>query len=297
MSTEALGTLTPSEQAYFENGGDTAIDSGVPETEEPANTEAAAEVEQPTNETNEGDKPEGEKPVKTVPLAALHEERQRARELRERTRQLEEQMRIGNERLQQLARMAQGQQPQLPALDQDPVTNIHTRLSQIEQMTAQQVQAQQAEVQRQAAMQHLQSELNVQESEYRQINPDYDNAVKFLGEVEVRSLMALGYPQAQAAQMVHNQFGAMAWQLRQAGQDIPSRVYALAEARGYAKAKPVSAQEKLNTAQRGVQASRSLGSGGQVKNNLDLAALASMPADEFDALTKDDKAWRRLMGG
>lgn len=296
MSTEALGTLDASEQAYFDNGGETPIENGAPEGGDPANTEETTNDAQATHEN--GDHPEGEKPVKTVPLAALHEERQKAREMRERVRALEEQTRIGNERLQQLAMLARGQQqPQLPAIDQDPVTNINVRLSQIEQMAAHQARAQQEAAQRQAAMNELQATLGEQEREYRQANPDYDNAVRFLGESEIRSLMALGYPQEMASQMVHNQFGAMAWQLRQAGQDIPSRVYALAQARGYSQSKPVSAQDKLNAAQRGVQASKSLGSGGQARANLDLAALASMPADEFAELTKDDKAWRRLMGG
>lgn len=294
MSTEALGTLDASEQAYFENGGETPIEEGSTSTNEAEQTTATDQgSEQPEHKTEETSKE-----PKTVPLAALHEERQRRREQAERLRALEEQTRVGNERLQQLAAMVtQRQQPQIPEFEQDPATNMNARLAQIEQMAQQQVRAQQEQAQRQAAMNHLQAELSAQEQEYRQVNPDYDNAVKYLGEVEVRSLMALGYSQQAASQMVQNQFGAMAWELRRQGQDVPSRVYEFAKARGYAQAPAVSPQDKISTAQKGVQASRTLGSGGQVKSNLDLAALASMPADEFDALTKDPKAWRALMGG
>lgn len=299
MSTEALPSLDAGEQAYFDNQGDQPIEeTTAPEaaTSEPVETSQEAPVEAGQGE---------EKPTKTVPLAALHEERAKAREMRQRMQQLEEQTRLGNERLQQLAMAVQQRaqpQPEIPAFEVDPATNLHTRLQQTEAALAQQSQAlmqqrqaQQQEYARQQAIQELTRDVAQQEAEYVAQTPDYHKALEHLKTAEVQALMALGYDQQSAMQVMQQNIMGMAWQMRQQGTSIPERVYALAKARGYSP-QTVTAQQKLQTTQRGVAASRSLGNGGGVTNNLSLEALANLPADEFADLVKDDKAWRKLMG-
>lgn len=290
MSTEALGSLDASEQAYFENQGATEIEPQEPTAETPAEEptgEAAAEPEKGEPQSKE---------QKTVPLAALHEERQRNREMRQRMQALEEQTRIGNERLQQLFQARQPQ-PQIPAFEQDPATNLHTRLTGIEQFAMQQHQQQQAQAQRARTIEMLQQETAAQEAEYREINPEYDKAVEFLTAQEAQSLQAMGYPPAQIAPMLQNKLAGLAWELRQSGRNVPDTVYKLAQSRGFRNAPAMTAQQKMQQTQKGVAAAKSLGSSGGAGNGLSLAALAEMPAEEFAELTKDDKAWRKLMGG
>ncbi len=303
MSNEALGSLDAGEQAHF----DTAGEAELPESTgaEEAQQEEQEGGEQAESQEGAEQQEQTTKTEKTVPLAALHEERQRNREMRERQKALEEQVRIGNERMQQLFAMAQrGQQPQVPAFDQDPATNLHARLSQIEQYAQQtasqqqaEVQRHQAEAQRQAAIQELHRDLDSQEQEYRQVNPDYDNATKFLIEQESKSLQAMGYAPQAINQIIQNQLGSLAWELRAAGRSVPESVYALAQARGYQKQGGITPQQRIQGLQKGTAAAKSLGSSGAAAGKLDLAALAAMPASDFAELTKDDKAWRQLMGG
>lgn len=300
MSTEALPSLDAGEQAYFDNQGDQPIE----ETTTAPEAETSETVENTAEETTEATTAE-EKPTKTVPLAALHEERAKTREMRQRQQQMEEQIRIGNERLQQLAAAMQQRlqpQPEIPAFEVDPAANLHTRLQQTEAVLAQQRQVmlhqqqlQAEEAARQAAIQDLKRDVAQQEAEYTQQAPDYLKALEHLQKAEIQALMAIGAPQHEAVATVQRNFGAMAWELRQRGQSVPERVYALAKARGY-NPQAVTTQQRMQTTQRGVAASRSLGNGGAVTNNLSLETLANLPADEFATLVSDDKAWRKLMG-
>lgn len=299
MSTEALPSLDAGEQAYFENQGDQPI-------EETTATEAAnTDTEANTPEVTQDEVPTEEKPAKTVPLAALHEERNKIREMRQRQQQMEEQLRIGNERLQQLAAVMQQRaqpQPEIPAFEVDPATNLHTRQQQTEAFIAQQqrAMAEQRHMQEQAqardaALRELTRDVTQQEAEYVSQTPDYHKALDHLKTAEIQALMALGHDQQTAANVVQQNIIGMAWQLRQQGASIPDRVYALAKARGY-NPQAVTAQQRMQTTQRGVAASRSLGNGGQVTQNLSLETLANLPAEDFAELVKDDKAWRKLMG-
>ena len=297
MNDEAIGSLDASEQAYFDNGGEEAQ---TPATEQAESAQQTV-VEETTQEA--GQEVEQPKQTKTVPLAALHEERAKAKEMRQKLQQLEEQTRIGNERLQQLAmamqQRAMQQQPPIPDFEQDPATNLHARLQQTEarqQELAQYAAMQRQEAERQAAIQDLTRHVTRQEAEYAAQNPDYHQALEHLKTAEINALVALGHDQHTAAQIITQNVGSMAWQLRQQGESIPEKVYALAKARGY-NPQQVTSQQKMQNVQRGVSAAKSLGNGGKVSTNLSLEALASLPSDEFATLVSDDKAWRKLMGG
>jgi len=288
MSDNTESTATASEQAYFETQGEEPI----AET-----TEEVVETEQETAPVEEHVE---EKPQKTVPLAALHEERQRIKELRRELDQTKEITRVGNERLNQLmAALQQSQQPQIPDVQTDPVSNFDMRLRQQQQIIEQQNQwlarQQQEQAQRQQYEQ-LHSYVNQQERGYVSQKPDYFEAVNHLKQADTRALMALGNDEQTAAQMVQSHFTQLAAQMANQGVNLPERIYALAQAKGYTP-KANEGQQRIQTAQRGVAASRSLGSGAGTTNNLTIEALASMPADEFAEATKDPKVFRRLMGG
>lgn len=300
MENEAIGTLDAGEQAYFESSGEAEISS---EIEQPSQdglpeTEQSNELEQVVDEERELQP----KQQKTVPLAALHEERAKAKEMRQRLQQLEEQTRIGNERLQMLAAAIQQKnnpQPEIPDFDKDPATHLYERLERTEanqRHIAQYALSQQQEAARQAAIHDLMQEVSRQEAEYAEKTPDYRDALEHLKSSEISALMAIGHDQQSATQIIHNQFGSIAWELRQRGESIPEKVYALAKARGY-NPQQVTNQQKMQTLQKGVSAAKSLGTGGKVSSNLSLESLASLPAADFAELVKDERAWRRLMGG
>ena len=297
MNDEVIGSLDASEQAYFENGGE--------ESQTPADDQQEPAPQAAEENSNQDAEQDAEQPkqTKTVPLAALHEERAKAKEMRQKLQQLEEQTRVGNERLRQLAAFVQQRsaqaQPQIPEFEQDPATNLHARLQQTEarqQELAQIAISQQQEAARQAAINDLKREVARQEAEYAAKAPDYHQALEHLKTAEINALVAIGYDENTAVEVITQNFGSMAWQLRQQGESIPEKVYALARARGY-NPQQVTSQQKMQTVQRGVSAAKSLGNGGKVSTNLSLESLANLPSEEFAQLVSDDKAWRKLMGG
>lgn len=292
MSEQAPVTADAAEQAFYEEAA--AADPVAEEGANGAEPEVAAEPEPQEQEQ--------EKVQKVVPLAALHEERAKAKRMRDELNALHEQTRVGNERLNQLYQaMQQAQAQKLPDLEADPVNNLDMRQRAIEQALQQQNQVlahTQAERQREAAIAQLTNHVSAQEREYVAQAPDYHKALEHLKSTEVRALVALGHDEQQAAAIVHNNFGSMAWQMAQRGENIPERVYELAKARGYTnQTVNPQGQQRIATAQKGVAASKSLGSGAGTTNNLTLESLASLPAEEFAEMTKDPKVWRRMMGG
>ena len=292
MSDTTESTAVASEQAYFETQGEEPIQESAERPEQ--------QEEQASEETQQA---EPEKHQKTVPLAALHEERQRIKQLRAELDQTKEITRVGNERLNQLlAAIQQQQQPQIPDVQTDPVTNFDLRLRQQQALIEQQNQilAQaQAERAQQAQLAQLHTYVSTQERQFVAEKPDYLDAVAHLKQADQRALIALGHDEHAAAQMVHAHFTQLAAQLAQQGVNLPERIYALAQAKGYTprSAESNQGQQRIQTAQRGVAASRSIGSGAGTVNNLTLEALANMPAEEFAAATKDPAVFRRLMGG
>lgn len=296
MSENASETAVASEQAYFETQGEAPLS----ESESTEAENAEQQGEQPQGEqAQESEAPE--KPQKTVPLAALHEARAKEREAKQRIEQLERNFAEGNARLNQLMQaLQQPQQPQIPDRDTDPVNHFAAvqamQQRQIEQQN-QFIAQQQAERAQQAHIQQLQHIVSTQEQEFSAQKPDYFDAVAHLRDVDVRALMvAGGYDQATATQIAQQHFMQLADALARQGANLPERVYAIAQAKGYAPKAPETNQ-RLDVAKKGVAASRSLGNGAGTTNNLTLETLASMPAEDFAEATKDPRVFRRLMGG
>lgn len=288
MSEQTLPTLDASEEAFFE------ADAASEVSESTEQVEAVTESQETPQE--------GEKqPQKTVPLAALHEERAKAKEMRQKLAQLEEQTRVGNERMNQLMQgLQQRQQPQLPDVNTDPIVNFDTRLQQHEQALQEQRQfiAQQQQMTQQAQQyQQLRGFVQNEAAKFAQEKPDFMDAVKHVQKADMKALLAIGHDEYTAAQMVQAHHDQLVMQLAQQGVNIPERIYALAQARGYTPEQQNNGQTRIASAQKGVAASKSLGNGGATTANLTLEALANMPASEFAELAKDEKVWRRLMGG
>lgn len=290
--SEVASTLSASEQAHIESGGETPIETTTPEVE---NTEA---VQTPEGEQTQ----EQEKVQKTVPLAALHEERAKAKELKER-------LRLGEERLNQLAQIVQQRlnpppkPPEITPLEVDPVAHFREKNAALErqvQELAQPLQRMQQQTQAQQQYAQLQHFVGSQVAEFAQQTPDIGDAIGHVQQADIQALVALGHDPRQAAQIVQQNHDQLVMHLAQQGVNIPERIYALAKAKGYApKAPAADAQTKIQATQRGVAAAKSLGSGGGVVNGLSLQALAAMSPEEFAEATsgKNEAAWRKLMGG
>lgn len=274
-----------------------------PESAEPEQTQdQPAEQETQTSGADQAE-PENVEEVraKTVPLAALHEERNRRRELQQRIETLQAQQEQRDRIIEQrLAALTQAQQPQPPAFDENPAEHLRHQLQAVQQgqqATAQQIQqwqqAQQAEQQRQALAQRVTAD----ETDFQQQAPDYFDAVKHLAQVRVRELVAFGHDVESARQQSVQELQQHAYWCAANGKNPASIAYELAKARGFSgKPAAPSAAESFQVQKRGVAAARSLGSGGAASGKPSVEALLSMSDEDFASATKGNN-WQKLMGG
>jgi hypothetical protein len=236
---------------------------------------------------------------KTVPLAALHEERQRRKELaaelaqaRQATLDLERRVEA------RLAALTKPKEPEAPAWDENPAEHLRHQLSQVTQQTqatqAQIEQWQQAQ-QRQAMVQQLATRVNAAESEFMAQAPDYNDAVTFLRDRRVAELTVLGLEETAARTQSARELSEAALYFAQQGRNAAEIAYSLAKAKGYTpRNQHPTDQQKFETQAKGATA-RSLGSGGPAKNNLTAAQLLAMSDDEFAEATSGNK-WQKLVG-
>lgn len=268
----------------------------------PQPTDTPAEKTDPAP-TPEAPATEEEHEPKVVPLAALHEERGKRRELAaqvaaEKATRAELENRF-EQRLQALARAAQSPPPAAPDFTADPAGHLKHQLD----TTQQQLHfiAQRGEQERQQAhMAETQARTThaVQQDENAFVTrqPDYPDAVKHLHVTRVRELQALGNDEFSAERQSASELQQFAmWSVGQ-GRSPSQTAYALAIAKGYTTKKATTPGEQMAMAQKGAAAAKSLGSGGSHGGQLTAQQLLSMPDEEFAEATKGNK-WQKLMGG
>jgi hypothetical protein len=235
------------------------------------------------------------KEEKVVPLAALHEERNARKELARQLAEQRQMMETVNRRLETLMTP----RAQAPDKDTDAVGYIDHRINDLSQQTQQLhqslAQRQQQEQQERAMNQLAQGVVQVA-NEFSKQTPDFQDAVKHLNTTRTRELMALGVPQEQATRQATMELDQAAMQWHASGQNPAQIAYDFALARGYQKAQVQQpAQEKLAAQQKGVAASKTLGSGGASTGKLTAETLANMSEEDFAKLSESE--WRRAMGG
>lgn len=270
--------------------------------EMPADETQAQPAEQEQTQEQAQEQPqEQQHEEKLVPLPALHEERQRRRELQAR---LQESERRNAEiearmqaRLEQLQAALQPKQ-EIPSVEENPVGHLKHSLDEVRALAQQtngqltqwqQRQAQEAQIQAAAAR------VTAAESEFSAQKPDYNDALNYYRSQRARELVVMNGLDEDSAQMQVGRELMEGAILHAANGRNPAEIaYRLAETRGY-KPKTVSDAQKIETQQRGVAASKTLGSGGAA-GGLSAKALLEMSDEDFSKATKGNK-WRELMGG
>jgi hypothetical protein len=251
-------------------------------------------------ETEKPAEPEAPEQKKMVPYDALHEERQRRKELQQ---QLE---RDRAERAQRdtllerrLAMLQQATQPKEPQInfEEDPVRFLAAQTMQTQQeiqaLRQQQVYEQQAKAQ-QEQFQQFAVGLRGLEAEFAKSAPDYDEAIVFAKTKRVEQLQMLGYPEQQAWNAVQQEAFQIAASALQRGENPAEIGYQYAKSVGYTP-KTVQPEQKLQAAQKGMEASKSLSTGVAKGGNTSLESLANMSNDEFDAYVSKH-GWEKVMG-
>lgn len=272
---------------------------------QPEATAAAPQAEAPPA-AQEPATPEQPPEPKVVPLAALHEERGKRRELAaqvEAERRAREELEARFERRIQALAQQGAQQPAPPSPDENPVGYLQHELGAIK--AQQQALLQQSERERHQAAQaaqaaQLASRVQQAEAAFVEQKPDYLDAVRHLHSQRMRELQALGVEEFAAERQSSQELRDFALFTAHQGRSPAEVAYALAQARGYA---PPRAQApapdpavQIKAAQRGTAAAASLGNGGGQTGAPSARALLEMSDDEFAEATSGEK-WRRMMGG
>jgi hypothetical protein len=331
------GAFTPEETAYFESGG---------ETELPADTGsdlAGGEGggDDVTNMGGEGDgsggnKPEGgkqpndkDKSNSTVPYSALHEERQKRKQLGGEVDQLKGQLSEMGGKLAVLLGLqkkpeGEGDKPAGPPKPEDDifgaVNDTNSRLAKLEKAREDDAAAAKEDGERATFVSNYRADADA----FTKDNADYKDAYNFLLNTRAVELIAIGYDDPAelkkngadletvqaAAKALHDALVADEFAIAQmaAGKkkSAASIIYNLAKQRGYKKAdaKPGEGEGKgaaqLETIERGLNSNKSLNGAGGGADGDEMTAqrLINMSLSEFEkyAEANPDKV-RELMGG
>lgn len=298
MALDEDNGLNAAEQAQMDamqaadapEGSDgTAAEPSPPETPA-APSEAAAE----TATESETEKPAlaGETRPRMVDIGALHEERERRKDLEHRNRVLEERTNLILQRINQPAAAPAEDSPAAPPpLDQDPVGHIVGQ-QQLQGRALEQVarllQAQEQRDRRATEITSLQQRAMAMEREYRAETPDYDDAVAYLLASQDRELRIAGFTDPAQRQKVLGEqaLGTVARAL-QRGENPAKMVHELAKARGYTAKPPPAATDiapagKISQIAAGQQQARSVGAArGSGGGALTAQRLVEMSDAEF----------------
>jgi hypothetical protein len=286
-------------EEFFETGGE--INDSQP-TEE--NAQEQEDNESETQGSEDQDNTDGnQKFEKKVNYGALHEEREKRKELQRKVQDVERKNQRMEETFQQLIQKIQYQQaqpphPQMPSYEEDPVGSIRARQEQIERFLAQQQQQsyeqQQLEQTRQmqyTAQQQFLDRYQKSAEAYKQEKPDFKEAYQHLVHSRVGEYQQAGYSVDEARRLLEEDEAAIVAKAYNDGVNPAERIYNLARARGFQGGVNAN-KERIEQLEKGVQASRSLSnvSGKPGKAALRLEDIANLSDEEFSKVD-----WNKVM--
>lgn len=216
---------------------------------------------------------------KVVPLAALHEERERRKEMSREIERMRQDQSARDEKIERrLAALVQAQQPQPPTFEENPAEHLRQ---------------QQAEA---AQLQSIAGAVQRHEAQMLAEKPDYHAAVEFMRQQRAREFEAMGASPESAMQQANREMVEGALINARDGKNPAAVAYRMAELRGYRPAAVANGAETLQNQQRGLAAAKTIGSGGRTEGKPSVQALLDMSDEEFAAATAGNK-WAKMMGG
>jgi hypothetical protein len=295
---------------FFQNGGQEDV-SEVKEDIKSDQKEVTKEESQNKESEEKADTPE--KQFEKNYKAAMHEERERRKELQKRIDEINQRNATLEQNFQRvMEKIYQQQQPQVkePTFEEDPINALNYEQQRIKEFLRRQYQ----EEERQRQLIQYQSQQQALVNRYHndaysfmaKDAPDFKEAYQYLVQNRLQEYKEAGYTDAQAQQLLVDDEFAITVKAYEDGANPAERMYKLAKLRGY-KATPANVtqeqkapeiknlEQKLDQLEKGVNASKSLSNvGGKSEKGLSLEEISHMSDDELDELMKDQKAWKKL---
>ena len=273
----------------------------VAEAEAPA-VPVAPQEPAPEAQSEAAEAPEATKPPPgMVPQQALHQERERRKEIE---RQFQETQRTLAEMQARIEAM--NAPPEQPIVVPDPVLQPEAfKQWQIDQIRAHAQKLAEVEQRSQEAVQETQlmQRLNHDVAQFKATTPDYDNAFQHAVKGRQDELAFYGYSQEQIAQQIEVDVRALVQQAYTAGKNPAELFYTYAKMRGYApQAAPApQAAAQVQAFAEAQRQTQSLAPAGGPSNDggMTLEAFAKMSEAEMAAMpkAKRDALMAKVMGG
>lgn len=299
-------SLTPAEEKFFETQGEVAPEPAQPETK-PESTPAPKAEEKK------------EESVRMFPEAAYRREQDERRKAQKEMQALREE--LARMKGMQEASQPKKEEPQVPEFDKDPATHlklvqddVKQKLAKLEQTEAQR----EEERKRTEAQQRFVSAYQEKVEEFRVKAPDFNEAYRHVMMKRDAQLQRMGIDNPlERKQTIEAEEQFLVARAMNAGLNPAEKLYEMAQDMGYArkeqktvveqakeeaprneKGQFTSAEEKLQTIEKGQQASKSLGgtSGSAGDTGLSIASLLKLPKEDQEAIILDEKRFRRLAG-
>lgn len=305
--------LTEAEQKYFDTKGTdvpTALAETPAEPEKASDTPKAETAKEP-DKAAEADKtadPDPE-PLKVVDKRALDEERNRRKELQKRLAQRDEEYARLSGRLDVL----QGTTKPEAVKVLDPTINPIEVLSENDRF----IREFKAREEQNQLHQQFMGQYSARVQEFAKTAPDFKDAYDFaIKGLATELQMMFGLDGIALENAVRDNERQIVGTAMQRGINPAEQIYQWAKGRGYTGVKPadptpavdpgkatadalLKATTTLQSIQKGQEKSKSLSSAGGAGSDgmPPIEELVNMPDDEFDKLTKNPRAWKKIASG
>lgn len=265
-------------------------------TSDAENIETSTDTKQGSEKDTSVEDAGGEKKAqqqRTVPLAALHEERERRKKAETEAKDFRSKQEVINKRLASL--FSDEPEQKEVKFEENPAIFLKKQVDE----NVKETNEIKGFFQQQKAMQELGSYASSAVATFKKDAPDYDAAYEYVRRERVSDIMETEECDEATAVNVVNQ-EELAFTLEQArkGKNPAKALYAYAKRRGYKPTESNEGEKKLENIQRGLNGSKSLSSAsGKSPSGLTAEALAAMSDEEFSEFkAKNPRKFREIMG-
>lgn len=232
-----------------------------------------------------------------VPHQALHEERQRRKEMQEQIAAMRQNQEAMERRFAQVLQAVSAPAAPQPNVEEDPVAYFQHETSNIKQ-TVEQLQqnaaAMQQMQQQQVAFQQFQQAYRSATRDFQNTTPDFMDAYRHLSDSRHQELVAMGYDSDTAWRIAQQNELELAQKCFVDGVNPGERLYGLAKMRGYVPKSPAAAQAdaRIQAVQQGQDSTIADSTSGAAPSavKLTLAQVAAMSDADFDKLDWNEVA-------